>query len=38
MGRVGFGSGHIILLFFWSDPNLTWLNSGQKILTHTRPV
>jgi hypothetical protein len=35
--RVRFGSDHIILLFFYSDPNLTQLNSGQKTLTHARP-
>jgi hypothetical protein len=34
--HVGFGSGYIILLFFCSDSNPTCLNSGQKILTHTR--
>jgi hypothetical protein len=31
LGRVGFESGHIILLFFYPDSNSTRLNSGQKI-------
>jgi hypothetical protein len=35
MGRIG--SVHIILLFFWSDSNPIRLNSGQKIMIHTRP-
>jgi hypothetical protein len=38
-GVKGSGSGRTILFYyyFWSDPNLTRLNSDQKILTRTRP-
>jgi hypothetical protein len=35
MGRVGFGSGHIILLIFLFDSNLIRLNLDQKILIYT---
>jgi hypothetical protein len=37
MDWVEFRPGHIILLFFWSDPNLIRLNSDKKILIYIRP-
>jgi hypothetical protein len=37
MGRVGFGLGHIILLFFLIRFEFDPIKFGSKFLIHTRP-